>query len=160
MPTHTGTAMKDGKKVKITIRDKRPKKIEKPEKPKRKVTIVKKDKPSMTAMKDGKRVKVTIVDKRPKKSKMEINELVELIEDDRKSPVGKMMNDDFPDYIEMFLDGRGRQEKQLERASAKASRYLTRQVKKAIKLGKIKSLEEFNKIYNTKSKARDLLDDV
>jgi hypothetical protein len=85
MPKHTGTAMKDGKKVKVTIRDKRPKKIEKPEKPKpvekksakpdkpkRKVVIKKKEKKptkemSKTAMKDGKKVKVSIVDKRPKK---------------------------------------------------------------------------------------------
>jgi hypothetical protein len=85
MPTHYGTATKDGKKVKVTIRDKRPKKIEKPEKPKpvekksakpdkpkRKVVIKKKEKKPTkempkTAMKDGKKVKVTIVDKRPKK---------------------------------------------------------------------------------------------
>jgi len=43
------------------------------------------------------------------------------------------INNNYPDYIEMFLDGRGSQEKQLERASGRVAKAITRLLKKTAK---------------------------
>jgi hypothetical protein len=43
------------------------------------------------------------------------------------------INNFYPDYIEMYLDGRGSEEKQLERASIKVGRAITKLLKKTAK---------------------------
>jgi N-acetylmuramoyl-L-alanine amidase CwlA len=43
------------------------------------------------------------------------------------------INNSYQDYIEMFLDGKGSQEKQLEKASGKVSKAITKLLKKTAK---------------------------
>lgn len=83
-----------------------------------------------------------------------INKLVEKIESGKTD---KFINDIFPDILEDFVDGKGSEEKQLDRASRAAGRFITRQIKKAIKKDKIKTVEEFESKYNTLSKIRDVI---
>lgn len=110
-------------------------------------------KPAPRKVVKGFGIKKTIEKAQKKEQKkMEKNKLVEKIEQ------GEFFTDIYMDVVEDFLDGRGSEEKQLDRASVKAGSFIRKQIKKAIKKDKIKTVEEFNSKYNTISKIRDVLD--
>lgn len=95
------------------------------------------------------------VKKAPAK-KMSVKEIVDKIDD---MGLGKHQDLFYPDIVDMFIDGRGSEEKQLDRASNKASAYIKRKIKEAVKKEKIKSVEEFYDKFKTKQQIADLLFD-
>lgn len=52
------------------------------------------------------------------------------------------INNSYQDYIEMFLDGKGGEEKQLERASVRVGRAITKVLKRTAKERKFKTDKE------------------
>lgn len=95
------------------------------------------------------------VEKAPVK-KMGVKELVDKIDE---MGLGEHQDWFYPDIVDMFIDGRGSEEKQLDRASKKANAYTKRRIREAVKKDKIKSVEEFYKKFKTRKEIRDLLFD-
>lgn len=50
--------------------------------------------------------------------------------------------DNYQDLVERFIDGRGSEEKQLDRASSRASAFIVRQTKKLAKKEKVTSVKQ------------------
>lgn len=88
--------------------------------------------------------------------KMSVKEIVDKIDE---MGLGEHQDWFYPDIVDMFIDGKGSEEKQLDRASKKAGAYTKRKIREAVKKDKIKSVNEFYDKFKTRKQIADLLFD-
>ena len=99
----------------------KPKKVEEPVKPKKKKLVIK-EKPKAPAKKEAPKG----IDYDNVETKLDT----------------AFINNYYPDWIEMFLDGKGSEDKQLERASGRVGNAITRLLKRTVKKQKFKTDKE------------------
>ena len=88
---------------------------------------------------------------KPPKKKFDVDEIEEKLR--------KKIDDVYTDLIERFIDGRGSETAQLNRASMRAGKYVIRRIKQYAKEEKIKTTEDFiKKINENRSNFRDWLE--